>query len=309
MRFRYYFVVQDAQGNVISNAAVSVYLAGTTTPAVVYATRTSSQGSNTPPQLYSRENGSVVFWLDSDDYNYGQLFDIVVQKDDFSFSLNDVQIIVWDAVNADMVDGYHASQTPVPNVIVPLNANGILDLSATYVKSNVYSFRRVDLTNATSDYFLQVGEEAIINFTNATSVLLRIATQSGTYYEMDVVISNNVGNQNLPSQAISLYPNNAGYPNDFVYRYHWINEYSHGYTAGITSSFRLGEVYSSIRAYIINYTTAKIVYYFTVNWGNVVLGLMCGVTSWQNTTILWTSLGTIIFPQPTSGYVIVRRLA
>jgi hypothetical protein len=35
---------------------------------------------------------------------------------------------------------------------------------------------------------LQVGEEAIINFTNATSVPLRIATQSGTYYEMDVFI-------------------------------------------------------------------------------------------------------------------------
>jgi hypothetical protein len=108
MRFRYYFVVQDAQGNVVSNAAVSVYLAGTTTPAVVYATRASSQGNNTAPQLYSRENGSVVFWLDSDDYSYGQLFDIVVQKDSFSFQLSDVQIIVWDVVNADMVDTLHA---------------------------------------------------------------------------------------------------------------------------------------------------------------------------------------------------------
>jgi hypothetical protein len=50
------------------------------------------------------------------------------------------------------------------------------------------AFRRIDLTNASSDYNLQVGEEAIINFTNATSVPLRIATQSGTYYEVDLLV-------------------------------------------------------------------------------------------------------------------------
>jgi hypothetical protein len=104
-------VVQDLAGNAIDSASVYVYVAGTSTPAVVYPTRTSSQGSNTPPQVSSALDGSVVFWLDSDDYSYGQLFDIVVQKDDFSFSLSDVQIIVWDAVNAsesDKLDGLHA---------------------------------------------------------------------------------------------------------------------------------------------------------------------------------------------------------
>jgi hypothetical protein len=68
-----------------------------------------------------------------------------------------------NAQNSDTVDGFHASLTPAPNVIVPLDASGVLDLSATYVKSNVYTFRRIDLTNATSDYMLQVGEEAIIS--------------------------------------------------------------------------------------------------------------------------------------------------
>jgi len=108
MRFRYYMVVQDLAGNAVDGADVYVYLAGTSTPAVVYPTRTSSQGNSIPPQVSSALDGSVVFWLDSDDYSYGQLFDIVVQKGDFSFSLNDVQVIVWDAVNADMVDGMHA---------------------------------------------------------------------------------------------------------------------------------------------------------------------------------------------------------
>ena len=100
MRFRYYFVVQDLAGNAVENARVYVYLAGTGIPAIVYLTRTSSSGISDVPQLRSLLDGSVTFWLDSDDYSYGQLFDIVVEKDSFSFSLNDVQIIVWDAVNA-----------------------------------------------------------------------------------------------------------------------------------------------------------------------------------------------------------------
>jgi hypothetical protein len=101
-------VVQDLAGNAVDGASVYIYLAGTSTPAVVYPTRTSGQGNSVPPQVSSALDGSVVFWLDSDDYSYGQLFDIVVQKGDFSFSLSDVQIVVWDAVNADMVDGMHA---------------------------------------------------------------------------------------------------------------------------------------------------------------------------------------------------------
>jgi hypothetical protein len=102
-------VVQDLSGNAINGAGVYVYLAGTSTPAIVYRTRTSGQGINTPPQVSSLQDGSVVFWLDSNDYNYDQLFDIVVQKDTFSLTLSDIQIIVWDAVNASKLGGYDGS--------------------------------------------------------------------------------------------------------------------------------------------------------------------------------------------------------
>jgi hypothetical protein len=136
MRFRYYFVVQDLAGNVVDNASVYVYLAGTSTPAVVYPTRTSGHGSNVPPQVYSREDGSVVFWVDSDDFSYGQLFDIVVQKGTFSLTLNDVQIIVWDAVNVSKFGGYDSSYylnranhtgTQPPSTISPQGSGSGLD--------------------------------------------------------------------------------------------------------------------------------------------------------------------------------------
>jgi hypothetical protein len=32
-------------------------------------------------------------------------------------------------------------------------------------------------------------------------------------------------------------------------------------------------------------------------------------SQWNDTTTAWTSLGTITFPQATSGYILVRRLA
>jgi len=115
-------------------------------------------------------------------------------------------------LNADKVDGFDASQTPAPNVIVPLNEDGILDLSATYVKSNVYTFRRVDLTNATSDYDLQLGEEAYYewNTTVSTSLPLRIQV-SGMLYEMIVVVPNRKTN----AIGLVLYPNNTTYSSAF----------------------------------------------------------------------------------------------
>jgi hypothetical protein len=37
--------------------------------------------------------------------------------------------------------------------------------------------------------------------------------------------------------------------------------------------------------------------------------VICLMLRWNDTTTAWTSLGTIVFPQQTSGYILVRRLA
>jgi hypothetical protein len=194
---------------------------------------------------------------------------------------------------------------------VPLNANGILDLSATYVKSNVYTFRRVDLTGATSDYMLQVGEEAIINFTNATSVPLHIATQSGTYYEVNVVSSVAI-NANLSSGDFNyLCPNNTTYNNAFKYTaiMRGVNGF---FTSYITvSSFVAGWKVADLVLYITNFTQQKVVKgicnVYDDNNGSP--SGVCFSTVWVDTTTNWTSLGTFVFSNPFSGYILVRRLA
>jgi hypothetical protein len=214
--------------------------------------------------------------------------------------------------NADKVDGFDASKTPSPNVIVPLNASGILDLSSTYIKSSVYSFRRVDLSNASSDYLLQVGEEAYVSFSNASSVALHIATQSGTYYEIDVVLSNNTGTSGGSNNPVYLNPNNTTYSNAFNYVevYRTASDSSAGSTSTTYNAFRIGGAITSIRAYITNFTSNKHTNVLTSTTG-VSSAPIITISScyWNDTSTAWTSLGTISFPQSSSGYILVRRLA
>ena len=213
------------------------------------------------------------------------------------------------APNSDKLDGYDASLIPAPNVIIPLNAEGILDLSATYVKSNVYTFRRVNLTGVVSDYELQVGEEAYIEFSNATIVPLRIATSSGTYYECDLV-SNNANTDNSVGYPIFLNPNNTTYANAFVCSLVYRNSGELGSNYITYSAFRIGWRFSHCRFIIENYTQLKsIIGYYNV-WGYSIdyPAIVVFATNWRDATTPWTSLGTITFPQSTSGYILIRRL-
>jgi hypothetical protein len=209
---------------------------------------------------------------------------------------------------ADTVDGLHASQTPGPNVILPLNADGILDLSATYMKSNVYTFRRVDLANATSDYELKVGEEAIINFTNATSVPLRIATGSGRLYEIFLQFS-----VNLNLNFTFLYPNNTSYASSFSHTsYYWNSGTGAqsswvGYTT-VADAFNLFSF--TPHSYIILETTRRTLKGFvSYEFGDMHVGYGIFASKWHSNLATWTSLGTFIFPTSMSGYILVRRLA
>jgi len=104
MRFRFYAVIQDLQGNVVDNASVYVYKAGTHVPAVVYFAENDTSGVSVVPQMMSGEDGVVSFWLDSSDYSYGQHFDLHFVKGAWSSYLDDVSIIVWDAVHAGDTD-------------------------------------------------------------------------------------------------------------------------------------------------------------------------------------------------------------
>jgi hypothetical protein len=197
-------------------------------------------------------------------------------------------------------------------LMTPLNSSGILDLSNSYIKSSVYTFRRVDLTNASSDYNLQIGEEVIINFSNTKSVPLYIATQNGSYYEMDVLMSNTEGTSGGSGNPIYLNANNTTYSNAFKYVEVFRNtgDSGVGSSTATYNSFRIGYAVSTIRVYISNYTANKNTKSFYSQTGlSGSPSVDINVCYWDDTSTAWTSLGTISFPQSSSGYILIRRLA
>ena len=212
--------------------------------------------------------------------------------------------VVYSA-NSVSVAGYTVSATPVPNTLLPLNSNAQFPNSVfPPINNNTYS-NAVNLTSATSDYSLSVGQVAYISFSNATSVPLHIAITNGTYYEMNVVCSSTSGS----STIVYLNPNNTSYSNAFSYWEFWIANSGSGNGLETLSAFRIGWGVPVSTVFISNYTTFKTVrglngeYY----WGGNAVAICASI--WNDTTTSWTSLGTITFPQATTGYVLVRRLA
>ena len=223
-----------------------------------------------------------------------------------------------NAQDADKLDGFHASQTPAPNVIVPLNSDGILDLSATYVKSNVYTFRRVDLTNATSDYNLQIGEEAVVSFENKQLVSFRIAvTQPSTplnpvIYNIVICIYYASGNY----MDVDIFPNNTTYSSEIA-----CLGYRHSDSGWSGYSLTLERFYIDIYGGVDNFpwfANLFAVYYgaqqpkllYGNAFSNLSIALFSGV--WRNTTTAWTSLGSFRASPGSerniSGIALVRRL-
>jgi len=169
--------------------------------------------------------------------------------------------------------------------------------------------RRVDLTNATSDYDLQPCEEAIIRFTNRSSVPLRIATGNDRLYEIFLQFSVNLSLAYLYSY---LNPNNTTYASSFSHvSGYWNSAGGYGRDAYTTSdnAFRLF-VYTP-QSYIILDTTRRILRGFT-SYETVssptAVGYAIFASKWHSNLGSWTSLGTFTFVTTMSGYILVRRL-
>ena len=75
MRKQWSDFVTDQNGTVIPGALVSVYLAGTTTLAKIYATATG--GAVVGSVLTTGADGSYSFFVDSGDYGDQQMFKVV----------------------------------------------------------------------------------------------------------------------------------------------------------------------------------------------------------------------------------------
>jgi len=187
------------------------------------------------------------------------------------------------------------------NIFNELSRMGLLNVSHI---SDV-----VNLTGATTDFELQVGQIAYISFTDATQVPLHIATPNNSYYELHVIPSNTGGTSGGTDGNVFLYPNNTTYSGAFYSAEVWRDASAQSSSCPQNSAFVIGRAFSTITAWITNRTQYKNVralldyYGISSTWP----AIRAISSDWRDTTTEWTSLGTIVFPQSTSGEILVFR--
>lgn len=168
----------------------------------------------------------------------------------------------------------------------------------------------IDLSSATEDYLLQPHCIAIINFSNTSTVPLHIATPADSYYELHIIPSNTGGTSGARDTRAFLYPNNTTYENAFRLTQYWRSSAVFSHSSDTTYAFRIAHAFSAVVAWITNRTqyknTRSIVDVYGTSTGWPAINVFC--TDWRDTTTPWTSLGTIVFPQNSSGTIIVFRL-
>jgi len=187
------------------------------------------------------------------------------------------------------------------NIFNELSRMGLLNVSHI---SDV-----VNLTGATTDYELQVGQIAYISFTDVTQVPLHISTPNNSYYELHVIPSNTGGTSGAGNDRIYLYPNNRTYSDAFYTARIWRDASTLASDYIQSSTFVVGVFFSAITAWITNRTQYKNVRVLIDAYGytNTYPAIRVFSSDWRDTTTEWTSLGTIVFPQPTSGEILVFR--
>jgi hypothetical protein len=253
-------------------------------------------------------------------------------------------------LNSFRLQGYLPSFIPSPFRIPVADASGKIHPSwlpddfgfsgsGSGDSGSEYGFRRVDLTNAVSDYDLQVGEEAYYVWDISVSRVrpLRIRV-SGSFYQLMIVGSLNLFKDISYPDSIHLVPNNVldyGYiasSSMFLDLLDWSTMVRVSGSAWHPFDNRFRFNFSGLLiAWIQNGALFKTVFSLSSDTykrhlGEVIYPLIAPVVSaqlWVNYDyetgsffpITWNSLGTLIFGEngaPTQSgilYILVRRLA
>lgn len=126
MKYPFYESVQDSMGNVLTNASVSIYLTGTTSPAKIY----DSNGSvkTTVPQLQTDDKGYFWFEVDNADYDVGQLFDIKIIKSGYEdLSIEEIAIVGASNITAGKMIKAGTNGLPAEGTNTDAEVSNVID--------------------------------------------------------------------------------------------------------------------------------------------------------------------------------------
>ena len=95
MRYQYQGTTKDKQGKVIAAATVSLFLAGTSTPALCYVAESGGAGVYS---VTSDTQGKFTLWVDTADFTTAYKFKIIISKSGFSsFTQDSINIFALGA--------------------------------------------------------------------------------------------------------------------------------------------------------------------------------------------------------------------
>jgi len=165
----------------------------------------------------------------------------------------------------------------------------------------------INNTGASVDVALGILQSAYVDVTAATTIPLHVATATDQIYEVFAINKNRTN----AAPGFQLYPNNTNYGNVFTYREVYEAAAAAG-GAGLSNQppivgVNAGQTFM-VRGHISTATAGKM-WQFTSQESSATTsyaGLAC--VEWQDTTTVWTSLGTFQTPNGWTGRVFIRRI-
>lgn len=195
LRHIYQGTFNDGNGRVVTEGNISVFEAGTATPADVYTA--SAGGSAVNSVTSDSTDGSFIFWADDTDYGPSQLFKITLSKTNFTPKSYDyIKVYPSTAGHTvpDVADDtlclLDATQTLINKTITDPVINTIYSGTYTAVASNVVNLIGAP-PNHTAQY-MRVGDtvtvSGVINIDPVTTTL-------STGFDLTLPISSNLGSE------------------------------------------------------------------------------------------------------------------
>jgi hypothetical protein len=175
----------------------------------------------------------------------------------------------------------------------------------------------INNSSASSDITLLVGQQAYLDFSAVTSLLLHVATADKQEYEISGTF---VGNTSSTTTATVLLPNNTTLASQFLTTILDADTSTNTFTMYSPYTGGFGLFYWGVRSFtstVLTATTGKSVYtraraysgYPAEQFVNTSSGWMnvASTNGAQDTTTAWTSLGTLSFPISVTGHITILR--
>jgi len=174
----------------------------------------------------------------------------------------------------------------------------------------------VDLSSATADYDLAIGQRALINYTDMSTVPLHVVAGDGRMFRLSLTGTNVNGDG-----SVYLLPNNTVYGNVFTQRVLYGRDVTalSGAAANNPPVISISGNCFALDGIVLTDTLRKYAEFTSSGSTTVYSYHGYRVFQWQDTTTVWSSLGTIVFSSvtpvsvagdvPRTGKIIIERIA